>query len=116
MLQQQVNPQAKQPALDENRLDTLSEEALAARVASADAYVAQQEQAMQAAQEKDAAEREDFAQEERDWAAAQTKWAAAQVEFRSGEKPMNIAASNLASARRARALLGEEQRRREQHR
>ncbi len=116
MLTTSVNPQAKQPALDENRLDTLSEEALAARVASADAYVAREQEKLRVAQEKDAADREAFAQEEKDWAAAQTKWAAAQEKFRSGAKPMNNAAAFLVSARQQRAVLSEEQTRREKQR
>lgn len=106
----------QQPIPNESRLDLISEQELNARVAQADAYVAREEDKMQAAQATDASDKEAFAQAERDWDAAQAAFATAQQAYRAGEKPLNNAASNLTSARRARALLSEELRRREQQR
>jgi hypothetical protein len=113
MLQTQVNPMAKQPAPDENRV--LSDEQLNALVAHADAAVAREEQKMRAAEETDAEEKQAYAQAELYWNAAQAAWGAAREKFRTGDK-LNSAASNLVSARRARSVLAAEQNRREQQR
>ncbi len=115
MLQTQVNPQYTPPP-DPNRLDTLSAEELAQRVALADAYVAREEHKMTLALEKDTADKETFAKAERDWDAAQLAWRSAQQAFSAGTKPMNTAGEYLASARRQRALLKAEESRRENQR